>query len=76
MPYAQHSPAATRWTIHSVVVRTRDGPERLEQVYRRLLLDNPPVSAAPEKEGMLCMSLSTSVSQPNARDAIKPSTAS
>jgi hypothetical protein len=30
------------WTIRSVALRTRDGPERLDQAYRRLLAPDPP----------------------------------
>jgi hypothetical protein len=41
MPAAQHSRAAPTWVICTVAVRTRDGPERLDQVYRRLI-DNTP----------------------------------
>lgn len=29
------------WTIRSVALRTRDGPERLDQAYRRLLSPEP-----------------------------------
>ncbi len=29
------------WTIRSVALRTRDGPERLDQAYRRLLTPDP-----------------------------------
>ncbi len=32
--------AAPTWTIRSIPVRTRDGPERLDQAYR-LLSDTP-----------------------------------
>ena len=35
-------PAAPTWAIRSIPVRTRDGPERLDQAYRRLLNDTPP----------------------------------
>jgi hypothetical protein len=34
-------PAAPTWAIRSIPVRTRDGPERLDQAYRRLLSDTP-----------------------------------
>jgi hypothetical protein len=30
---AHRHPTAARWTIRSVSVRTRDGPQRLEQAY-------------------------------------------
>ena len=33
---------APAWTIRSVALRTRDGPERLDQAYRRLLSPEPP----------------------------------
>ena len=41
MPNRPHAGAAATWKIHSVPLRTRNGPERLDQVYRRLL-DSPP----------------------------------
>ncbi len=41
MSTRQHPTAAPTWTIRSVSVRTRDGPERLGQVYRRLLNNTP-----------------------------------
>ena len=47
MPEGQRPAVARTWTIRSVSVRTRDGPERLEQVYRRLL-DDPPEPARRE----------------------------
>ena len=31
--------AAPTWSIRSIPVRTRDGPERLDRAYRRLLSD-------------------------------------
>jgi len=33
--------AAPTWSIRSIPVRTRDGPARLDQAYRRLLSDAP-----------------------------------
>jgi hypothetical protein len=39
MPAGQRLPTAAAWTIHSTAVRTRDGPERLDQAYRRLVSD-------------------------------------
>jgi len=42
MPSGQRPTAAPTWTIRSVSLRTRDGPERLDQVYRRLLAPPPP----------------------------------
>jgi hypothetical protein len=39
MPAAQRPVAASTWVIHSVAVRTRDGPERLDQAYRHLIDD-------------------------------------
>jgi hypothetical protein len=41
MPFGQCPSAAPIWTIRSVPVRTRDGPERLDQAYRRLLSNVP-----------------------------------
>lgn len=41
MPAARHADAAPAWVIRSVAVRTRDGPERLDQAYRRLTDDTP-----------------------------------
>src|SRR5918997_4153978 len=46
MPAGRHADAAPAWVIRSVAVRTRDGPERLDQVYRRLT-DNTPRDDAP-----------------------------
>ncbi len=43
MPDGQRPSAATTWVIRSVAVRTRDGPERLDQVYRRLINDDLPM---------------------------------
>jgi hypothetical protein len=42
MPNRPHAGAAATWRIHSVPLRTRDGPERSDQVYRRLLDSSPP----------------------------------
>ena len=39
MPAGQRPAAAPTWVIRSVAVRTRDGPERLDQAYRRLIDD-------------------------------------
>jgi hypothetical protein len=33
--------SALAWTIRSVAVRSRDGPQRVAQVYRRLLAPPP-----------------------------------
>lgn len=33
------------WAVKSISLRTRDGPSRLDQVYRRLLADGLPVDA-------------------------------
>src|SRR4051794_24860430 len=50
MPHGSRA-AAPSWTIHSVAVRTRDGPERLDQVYRRLVDDqsSQPLRPAPDE---------------------------
>lgn len=49
MPSGPHLAVVPTWTIRSVAVRTRDGPERLDQAYRRLLndpaADRPPASS-------------------------------
>jgi len=42
MPSGQRPSAAPTWTIRSISMRTRDGPERLDQAYRRLLTHPPP----------------------------------
>ncbi len=42
MPSIQRPAAAPAWTIRSVPLRTRGGPERLNQAYRRLLEPTPP----------------------------------
>jgi hypothetical protein len=39
--------AAVAWTIRSVAVRRRDGPDRLDQAYRRLLDGPPSADTAP-----------------------------
>ena len=39
MPTHERRPATQAWAIRSVPVRTRDGPERLDHAYRRLLAD-------------------------------------
>ena len=58
MPEGQRPTVPRTWTIRSISVRTRDGPERLEQVYRRLLEDPqeparcdapPPPTALPHR---------------------------
>jgi hypothetical protein len=41
MPNRPGARAGAAWSIHSVPVRTQDGSERLDQVYRRLLGDAP-----------------------------------
>jgi hypothetical protein len=51
MAKAARTSQAHAWTVHSVVVRVRDGPERVRAVYRLLLdrkslsADGPPLSA-------------------------------
>ncbi len=57
MPAGQRPPAAAAWMIRSVAIRTRDGPERLDQAYRRLMGDTsrdepPPVpDRLPDRAG-------------------------
>jgi hypothetical protein len=41
MPSGRRSEGHPSWVIRSVPVRTRDGPERLDQAYRRLMDDIP-----------------------------------
>jgi hypothetical protein len=41
MPSGPRLVVAPTWAIRSVTVRTRDGAERLDQVYRRLIADSP-----------------------------------
>ena len=48
MPTARHADAAPAWVIRSIAVRTRDGPERLDQAYRRLTNDTPRQDAPSE----------------------------
>jgi hypothetical protein len=49
MSPSPHSAPGCAWTVHTVHVRTRDGPERLALVYRRLLQvpagESPPPQA-------------------------------
>ena len=42
MPTRPNAGTQASWTILSVPIRTHDGAERLDQVYRRLLADPPP----------------------------------
>src|SRR3954454_20529802 len=46
MSYTRQAVVAQSWTICSVFVRTRDGPDRLDQTYRRLCHDGPFLLAA------------------------------
>ena len=50
MPSGPRSMVAPAWTIRSVAVRTRDGPERLDRVYRYLIDDSSrdPPNPAPD----------------------------
>jgi hypothetical protein len=48
MPAARHADAAPAWVIRSVAIRTRDGPERLDQAYHRLTNDTPHQDAPSE----------------------------
>lgn len=47
MANSQRREAAPTWTIRSVALRTRDGPERLDQAYRRLLTAERPDTQPP-----------------------------
>src|SRR3954454_21259159 len=50
-PMPNRPPArAASWVLHSVPVRARDGAERLDQAYRRLLDDPPPPPPTPQPE--------------------------
>ena len=49
MPTQPPARAGTSWAIRSVPIRTRDGAERLDRAYRRLLDDTtPPSTPQPE----------------------------
>ena len=77
MPNRPHAGAAATWKIHSVSLRTRDGPERLDQAYRRLLDICPPVLLPPQAEASPpCAPPSMPASRPSGRNASRPSTAS
>ena len=57
MPVGQRPPTAAAWTIRSTTVRTRDGPERLDQAYRRLVSDtsrHEPPPAPDRPPGRTC----------------------
>jgi hypothetical protein len=43
--------ATPAWTTRSIPVRARDGPERLDQAYRRLLSDIPHDTLPDERHG-------------------------
>lgn len=76
MPKPSRAGTGAAWTIHSVPIRTRDGAERLDQAYHRLLDD--PLSAVcnPQAEESLPYAPpSMPVSPPSVRSATKPSTA-
>ncbi|MGI4940354.1 MAG: hypothetical protein ACRYHQ_07305 [Janthinobacterium lividum] len=47
MANGQHPEVVPTWTIRSVTLRTRDGPERLDQAYRRLLTAERPDTRPP-----------------------------
>ena len=83
MPRSSSAPVGPCWTVRSIPIRTRDGPDRLDQVYRRLLADPaaagtpPPRSVdVPMRGEPSCMSPSTPGCPPNGRNATRPSTAS
>ena len=50
MPNRPCAGAAATWRIHSVPIRSRDGLERLDQVYRRLLEISPSALFLPPAE--------------------------
>ena len=77
MPNHPRAGAAATWRIHSVPIRTRDGLERLDQVYRRLLETSPSALPLPQAEtSPPCAPPSMPASRPSARNASRPSTAS
>jgi hypothetical protein len=49
MPAGQRPPTAAAWAICSTAVHTRDGPERLDQAYRRLVSDTSRREPAPDR---------------------------
>src|SRR5688572_7736972 len=78
-------PAKTQvWTIQSVYVHTRDGPDRLVRAYRTLLETTPPEALPPgavhfadpvTKGGLPCVPPSMPVCQPSAKSVSRQSTA-
>ena len=66
-------PTPAIWTIRSVFVRTRDGPDRLADTYRRLLVpiaESRPAATAGLAEGEAsCAPPSMPASPPSARNA-------
>lgn len=83
MPTARHPAKTQVWTIQSIYVRTRDGPDRLAQAYRALLDMTPPEALPPgavhltdpvTKGGFPCVPPSMPASQPSARNVSRPLT--
>jgi|tagenome__1003787_1003787.scaffolds.fasta_scaffold20900759_2 hypothetical protein len=79
MPKACPTEMGRLWAIRSMPVRSRDGPERLNQAYRRLL-DGTSCTIIPalcstesaHKDIPPCASPFTSASPPNGRNVSKP----
>jgi hypothetical protein len=59
MPNRPPARAGTAWTIRSVPTRSRDGAERLDRAYRRLLDDPPPLSTPQPEVSPPCAPPST-----------------
>lgn len=76
MPNRPPAGAAKAWAIRSVPIRSRDGTERLDRAYHRLLDDPPPPSTLQPEVSPPCAPPSMPASRPSARSASRPSTAS
>src|SRR4051812_3449802 len=85
MPRTRRTPADPGWSVRSVFVRTRDGPDRLADAYRLLAGHGPaatgdhpadPSATPPAEGGAPCAPPPMPGSRPSARSASRPSTAS
>ena len=85
MPRTRRAPAHPGWSVRSVFVRTRDGPDRLADAYRLLAGHGPaatgdrpadPSATPPAEGGAPCAPPPMPGSRPSARSASRPSTAS
>ena len=61
MAVGRRPEVAPAWTIRSVALRTRDGPDRLDQAYRRLLTPDPPGKQPADPDTLLAASASDRV---------------